>query len=170
MAVYFICTFFSAFWSGHLIDWWINQSINLAPKPINHCDSQPCFPGVHCQPLADTYRCGSCPPGFTGDGERCQPNFCDPNPCYPGEIAEENKLWITRYNLSGHQMFFSGAKRKYLVLARVKFFKAWHDNYEWHKTQAVHLWRYSRIKHHWSEHWVLAIIFYMPLLVWTWTP
>ena len=38
------------------------------------CANTPCYAGVLCTDLApprDGYKCGKCPPGYTGDGETC---------------------------------------------------------------------------------------------------
>ncbi|XP_072017956.1 uncharacterized protein [Amphiura filiformis] len=61
------------------------------------CANQPCFQGVRCtnvfpnfadiDPRRTTiiklYQCGPCPPGYTGDGERCE----DINECLTGDYA-----------------------------------------------------------------------------------
>ncbi|RWS08915.1 cartilage oligomeric matrix protein-like protein [Dinothrombium tinctorium] len=50
------------------------------------CQLKPCFPGVVCTDLPDgSYRCGSCPKGFTGDGVNCTSwTTCVDNPCFAG--------------------------------------------------------------------------------------
>nr|XP_015213244.1 PREDICTED: von Willebrand factor D and EGF domain-containing protein [Lepisosteus oculatus] len=49
------------------------------PKTVSgdtsSCSSQPCFPGVRCfdrRPPETGFTCGSCPPGFVGNGHRCR--------------------------------------------------------------------------------------------------
>ncbi|KAG1714928.1 Thrombospondin-4 [Nymphon striatum] len=50
------------------------------------CRDQPCFRGVRCQDTSTGRRCGSCPRGFTGDGQSCKRKIitCTDRPCYPG--------------------------------------------------------------------------------------
>lgn len=60
--------------------------INVGTAPVT-CASRPCFAGVRCQDTpAGDFRCGPCPPGFTGDGVRCRPqDRCGQDrPCFPG--------------------------------------------------------------------------------------
>lgn len=44
------------------------------------------FIGAECYDIAgEEFRCGKCPPGFTGNGVSCNRIFlCKDNPCYPG--------------------------------------------------------------------------------------
>ncbi|KAH9520373.1 Thrombospondin-3 [Bulinus truncatus] len=42
------------------------------PLDQHNCRSNPCFSGVECYEVPGGYRCGSCPPGFTGNGSVCQ--------------------------------------------------------------------------------------------------
>ena len=45
------------------------------------------FSAVECFDTRDSYRCGPCPPGMTGDGSRgsCVPYMsCADKPCFPG--------------------------------------------------------------------------------------
>lgn len=42
------------------------------------------FLGVRCQDTVDGFRCGPCPDGYVGDGQRCRPPGCETNPCYQG--------------------------------------------------------------------------------------
>ena len=53
---------------------------------IDFCHKNPCFPGSDCYNLPDRYKCGSCPEGFTGNGQKCTAarNPCQPNPCHSG--------------------------------------------------------------------------------------
>lgn len=40
----------------------------------NACQDDPCYIEVPCfddEPPSDGFRCGPCPPGLTGDGEKC---------------------------------------------------------------------------------------------------
>ena len=52
------------------------------------CESNPCYPGVHCTSLHEQglYKCESCPEGFIGDGHQCRLPYhpCESNPCFPG--------------------------------------------------------------------------------------
>lgn len=42
------------------------------------------FSGVRCQDTIEGFRCGPCPDGYIGDGQRCRPRGCDMSPCSPG--------------------------------------------------------------------------------------
>lgn len=42
--------------------------------------------GVRCQDTVEGFRCGPCPEGFVGDGQRCRPRGCDLAPCSPGRF------------------------------------------------------------------------------------
>ncbi|KAK2179168.1 hypothetical protein NP493_505g01035 [Ridgeia piscesae] len=50
------------------------------------CQPNPCFRGVLCTVTTSTeYKCGPCPPGYTGDGARCTRRVtCDERPCFEG--------------------------------------------------------------------------------------
>ncbi|XP_070601847.1 cartilage oligomeric matrix protein isoform X2 [Erythrolamprus reginae] len=51
---------------------------------FNHCSSNPCFPGVTCTNTPNSFYCGSCPLGYTGNGTHCTDiNECMANPCFP---------------------------------------------------------------------------------------
>lgn len=41
-------------------------------EDVDECLSQPCFPAVSCTNTLGSFNCGSCPPGFTGDGKMCR--------------------------------------------------------------------------------------------------
>ncbi|CAG0892634.1 unnamed protein product [Darwinula stevensoni] len=44
------------------------------------CKRVPCY-----ETVGGGYRCGKCPTGYVGDGEKCKAStVCDTNPCYPG--------------------------------------------------------------------------------------
>ncbi|XP_030076037.1 cartilage oligomeric matrix protein isoform X2 [Microcaecilia unicolor] len=50
----------------------------------NHCTPNPCFPGVPCIETPGGFECGTCPPGFTGDGTHCTDiDECSLSPCFP---------------------------------------------------------------------------------------
>ncbi|XP_053321612.1 cartilage oligomeric matrix protein [Spea bombifrons] len=50
----------------------------------NRCIPNPCFSGVTCTETATGFRCGPCPPGYTGNGSHCTDiNECTANPCFP---------------------------------------------------------------------------------------
>lgn len=41
---------------------------------VDKCSLKPCFPFVECVNTPDDglgFKCGECPPGYTGDGMRC---------------------------------------------------------------------------------------------------
>ena len=46
----------------------------LCEVKINSCHSNPCFPGVSCTEMSDSYKCGNCIHGYHGDGVTCK--FC----------------------------------------------------------------------------------------------
>uniref|UniRef100_A0A8C2TKG2 Cartilage oligomeric matrix protein n=1 Tax=Coturnix japonica TaxID=93934 RepID=A0A8C2TKG2_COTJA len=48
------------------------------------CVPNPCFPGVPCTETSTGFRCGPCPPGYSGNGSQCTDiNECSANPCFP---------------------------------------------------------------------------------------
>lgn len=63
----------------------------------------PFYQGVQCQDLPDgTYRCGSCPDGYHGNGEKCYRMTCRQNSCFQGKQCCEKrnvtKSEIKHYN------------------------------------------------------------------------
>ncbi|XP_068020846.1 cartilage oligomeric matrix protein [Melanerpes formicivorus] len=51
---------------------------------FNRCLPNPCFPGVSCTETATGFRCGPCPPGYSGNGTTCTDiNECNAAPCFP---------------------------------------------------------------------------------------
>uniref|UniRef100_A0A8C9F7P6 Cartilage oligomeric matrix protein n=1 Tax=Pavo cristatus TaxID=9049 RepID=A0A8C9F7P6_PAVCR len=51
---------------------------------FNRCVPNPCFPGVACTETGTGFRCGPCPPGYSGNGSQCTDiNECSANPCFP---------------------------------------------------------------------------------------
>ncbi|XP_050766353.1 cartilage oligomeric matrix protein [Gymnogyps californianus] len=51
---------------------------------FNRCLPNPCFPGVACTETGTGFRCGPCPPGYSGNGSQCTDiNECNANPCFP---------------------------------------------------------------------------------------
>ena len=78
------------------VKWWKGPHLNLVLIvmifiyfPLSDrttCANQPCFQGVRCTnvfpnfadidprrtSIIKLYQCGPCPPGYTGDGERCE--------------------------------------------------------------------------------------------------
>ncbi|XP_065572025.1 cartilage oligomeric matrix protein-like isoform X2 [Artemia franciscana] len=58
------------------------QEIRSLKETLENCDM---CKGVRCHDTEMGAKCGSCPPGFTGDGQRCRPlNACESNPCFQG--------------------------------------------------------------------------------------
>ncbi|KAM9331345.1 cartilage oligomeric matrix protein-like [Gastrophryne carolinensis] len=50
----------------------------------NNCVPNPCFSGVTCTDTVSGFKCGPCPPGYTGNGTHCTDiNECSVNPCFP---------------------------------------------------------------------------------------
>lgn len=43
----------------------------LSVRPVPLCAPGSCFPGVVCTETRNGARCGSCPPGYTGNGSHC---------------------------------------------------------------------------------------------------
>ncbi|KAL3865549.1 hypothetical protein ACJMK2_042925 [Sinanodonta woodiana] len=56
-----------------------------APPPTRiTCADNPCYAGVRCQETDQSYRCGTCPSGYYGNGVRCvKIPTCADNPCFP---------------------------------------------------------------------------------------
>ncbi|NXQ98198.1 COMP protein, partial [Sagittarius serpentarius] len=51
---------------------------------FNRCLPNSCFPGVACTETGTGFRCGPCPPGYSGNGSQCTDiNECNANPCFP---------------------------------------------------------------------------------------
>ncbi|XP_051495376.1 cartilage oligomeric matrix protein [Apus apus] len=51
---------------------------------FNRCLPNPCFPGVTCTATGTSFRCGPCPPGYSGNGTHCTDiNECNAAPCFP---------------------------------------------------------------------------------------
>ncbi|XP_040276351.1 cartilage oligomeric matrix protein [Bufo bufo] len=59
-----------------------SQVVTIAyPK---RCVPNPCFSGVTCTETSSGFKCGPCPPGYTGNGTHCTDiNECTANPCFP---------------------------------------------------------------------------------------
>uniref|UniRef100_A0A8C2TKN3 Cartilage oligomeric matrix protein n=1 Tax=Coturnix japonica TaxID=93934 RepID=A0A8C2TKN3_COTJA len=56
----------------------------LLSLPRLQCVPNPCFPGVPCTETSTGFRCGPCPPGYSGNGSQCTDiNECSANPCFP---------------------------------------------------------------------------------------
>ncbi|XP_013414446.1 fibropellin-1-like isoform X2 [Lingula anatina] len=55
-------------------------------QPLITCKNNPCYPGVACKDTPTGFECGSCPPGFSGNGISCTRVVagCSTDPCYPG--------------------------------------------------------------------------------------
>ncbi|XP_074628689.1 uncharacterized protein LOC141886438 isoform X2 [Acropora palmata] len=60
---------------------------------IDECLDSPCFDGVQCLNYVGTFRCGSCPEGFTGNGSVCHKGVpfdpCQEITCFPGVSCEQ---------------------------------------------------------------------------------
>ncbi|KAL6105885.1 thbs1 [Pungitius sinensis] len=51
----------------------VSQVCNKQDCPVDGCLSSPCFPGAKCASFPDgSFRCGRCPPGFSGNGVACK--------------------------------------------------------------------------------------------------
>lgn len=50
------------------------------------------FPGVKCQEIVEGFRCGPCPDGYTGNGQKCRPRGCEINSCSPGIVKQKRIL------------------------------------------------------------------------------
>lgn len=62
-------------------------------RDIDECLDLPCFDGVQCLNFMGTFRCGSCPEGFTGNGSVCHKAVpfdpCQEITCFPGVSCEQ---------------------------------------------------------------------------------
>lgn len=61
-----------ALFSATLIDF--DLSCWFCGSAVNKCSLKPCFPFVKCEETPGVglgFRCGDCPPGYSGDGLRC---------------------------------------------------------------------------------------------------
>ena len=60
---------------------WVRTQRRRVVRQQGWMREYPCYTGVICFDLAppsDGYKCGECPPGYTGDGETCvDVNECD---------------------------------------------------------------------------------------------
>lgn len=68
------------------LDRWTLEGLN------NSCKSKPCFQGVTCVNLPNgSFKCGSCPKGYTGDGRSCHKwTTCLDSPCFAGVRCYDN--------------------------------------------------------------------------------
>ncbi|XP_068740521.1 cartilage oligomeric matrix protein-like isoform X2 [Montipora capricornis] len=64
-----------------------NRAYSPAALYVNKCALKPCFPFVECEETPGVglgFKCGECPPGYSGDGMRCNDvNECSYVPCSP---------------------------------------------------------------------------------------
>ncbi|XP_078054614.1 thrombospondin-4-like isoform X2 [Mustelus asterias] len=59
------------------------QQRPITVYPLGRCVPNPCFPGVLCSEMADGFKCGACPSGFTGNGTYCVDiDECQSRPCF----------------------------------------------------------------------------------------
>lgn len=74
----FIVNAHEVFWTSHLIF-------------VVVCDANTCFRGVTCRDTSRGPVCGSCPPGYKGDGKTCVLDIitCAQVSCYPGVICTD---------------------------------------------------------------------------------
>uniref|UniRef100_A0A8C0F6J2 Cartilage oligomeric matrix protein n=1 Tax=Bubo bubo TaxID=30461 RepID=A0A8C0F6J2_BUBBB len=66
----------------------IESSETMGPPDYSlwqrQCLPNSCFPGVACTETGTGFRCGPCPPGYSGNGSHCTDiNECNANPCFP---------------------------------------------------------------------------------------
>ena len=66
----------------------------LCEVKINSCHSNPCFPGVSCTEMSDSYKCGNCIHGYQGDGVTCK--FCQLFlwPCHKTSMSICLFVWL----------------------------------------------------------------------------
>ncbi|XP_064653280.1 cartilage oligomeric matrix protein-like [Lineus longissimus] len=58
--------------------------MHVLPAYRKPCSMKPCFPGVECMETpTGGYKCGDCPHGLHGDGEKCIKVTCADQPCFP---------------------------------------------------------------------------------------
>uniref|UniRef100_UPI00358F3678 thrombospondin-3-like isoform X1 n=1 Tax=Myxine glutinosa TaxID=7769 RepID=UPI00358F3678 len=83
------------------------------------CKERPCFPGVECEEKPGSelgFRCGTCPDGFTGNGNHCKDiDECQlANPCFPGvrclNLAPGFSCDPCPLGLTGHLMLGVGIR------------------------------------------------------------
>ncbi|VDN53967.1 unnamed protein product, partial [Dracunculus medinensis] len=105
-----------------ICEWGYRSTTNTSNpycEDVDECSANPCFPGSACNgfqcvdknecenpdlttcsknPPVDcintigSYRCGTCPPGYIGDGHICELiNPCNLQPCYPDAICYNMK-------------------------------------------------------------------------------
>ncbi len=114
----------------HLLEPSSSPACSLSPRlaaaesrPVDACASAPCHPGVRCVSSGDSYRCGACPRGSTGDGRSCHPlrtcppgtigdglscyplQTCNDQPCYDGNSIGRCLAHISETSISGRLRF-----------------------------------------------------------------
>ncbi|XP_035829090.1 protein jagged-1a-like [Aplysia californica] len=78
-------------------------------KMKDFCAEQPCFPNVSCSSETGGFRCGPCPPGYTGNGIRCVGlSPCTERPCFPGVVCSNLPSSRLGYVCGPCPKYFSG--------------------------------------------------------------